>query len=57
MRGLLTILFYLVIIIGIGALAGWIFKNALVGFFTVGGIIVLWAIWGMIQGIIDSRKK
>ncbi len=51
------ILLALVIIIAVGVLVGWIFNNALVGFFAVGGIIVLWGIWGAIQGIIGSKKK
>lgn len=49
MKGFLTVLIALVVIIGIGVLAGWIFNNALVGFFTVGGILVLWGLWGFIK--------
>jgi divalent metal cation (Fe/Co/Zn/Cd) transporter len=49
MKGILTILIALVVILGIGVLVGWVFNNALVGFFTVGGLIVLWALWGAIK--------
>lgn len=51
MKGVLTILIPFVIILGIGVLVGWIFNNSLVGFFTIGGLIVLWALWGMVKDI------
>lgn len=57
MKGFLTILIALVVIIGIGVLVGWIFNNALVGFFTIGGIIVVWGIWGMIKSWMDYHKE
>jgi len=49
MKGFLTVLIALVVIIIIGVLVGWIFNNAVVGFFTVGGLIVFWGLWGAIK--------
>jgi hypothetical protein len=63
---MIKILLYILVIIAIGVVAGFIFNNALVGFFTVGGIIVLWAIWGAVQeawawitktGIYEEKDK
>lgn len=45
--GFLAILVCAIVIIGIGVGVGCIFKNVWVGFFTIGGIIILWALWGL----------
>jgi len=47
----------IIIILVIGIIVGLIFNNSIVGFFTVGGLIVLWGIWGMIQSWINFHKK
>lgn len=45
------------LIIMIGIIVGLIFNNAIVGFFTVCGLVLLWGIWGMIQGWRDYHRR
>jgi hypothetical protein len=47
--GFLFMTLIVIIIVGIGVIVGLITKNAWIGFFTIGGIIVLWALWGAFQ--------
>jgi len=39
-----------IIVIGIGVIVGLITKDGLIGFFTIGGLIVALALYGMIKG-------
>jgi len=39
-----------IIVIGIGVIVGLITKDGLIGFFTIGGLIVALAVYGMIKG-------
>ena len=43
----------LLIILAIGFLVGLISGSGLAGFFTVGGLVVLWGLWGMVQSWLD----
>jgi hypothetical protein len=45
-----------IIVIGTGVIVGLITKDGLIGFFTIGGLIVALALYGMIKGWIDSNK-
>lgn len=52
----MKMIMYILLILLIGFLVGLISGNGLAAFFTVGGLIVLWGIWGMIKSIRDKKN-